>query len=117
VPRCGCPATDHAGIATQTVWSAKLRKQKLHRRDLGRDQSWARVWQWRQEKGDIILEQLRRSALPVTGAAPRSRWIRGTRGGVLHVFVELFRRGHIYRGKAHGQLVPGLRSPPSPTRR
>jgi valyl-tRNA synthetase len=54
------PGTDHAGIATQTVVERELRKQKLSRRDLGRDQFLARVWQWRQEKGDIILEQLRR---------------------------------------------------------
>ena len=54
------PGTDHAGIATQTVVEKELRKHKLHRRDLGRERFLAKVWEWRKEKGDIILEQLRR---------------------------------------------------------
>jgi valyl-tRNA synthetase len=51
---------DHAGIATQTVVERELRKEKLHRRDLGREKFLEKVWAWRHEKGGIILEQLRR---------------------------------------------------------
>src|ERR1700690_3459734 len=49
------PGTDHAGIATQTVVERELRKHKLHRRQLGREKFVEKVWEWRQEKGDIIL--------------------------------------------------------------
>jgi valyl-tRNA synthetase len=93
------PGTDHAGIATQTVVERELRKEKKTRRDLGRERFLERVWGWRREKGDIILEQLRRlgascdwdrTAFTMDPAYSRS---------VLTSFVECFRRGHIYRGK------------------
>src|SRR6267154_4263334 len=54
------PGTDHAGIATQTVVEKELRKEKKTRRDLGREKFVEKVWEWRHEKGGIILEQLRR---------------------------------------------------------
>src|ERR1700685_2345390 len=53
------PGTDHAGIATQAVVERELRKEKQNRRDLGRDRFLEKVWAWRREKGDIILEQLK----------------------------------------------------------
>ncbi|MFI5336463.1 MAG: class I tRNA ligase family protein, partial [Opitutales bacterium] len=52
------PGTDHAGIATQTVVERELRKEKKHRRDLGREKFLEKVWAWREEKGGIILKQL-----------------------------------------------------------
>src|SRR6185312_9438689 len=54
------PGTDHAGIATQTVVERELRKQKQTRHDYGREKFLEKVWDWRAEKGGIILEQLRR---------------------------------------------------------
>ncbi len=93
------PGTDHAGIATQTVVERSLRKEGKNRRDLGRDAFLERVWQWREKHGGIIIEQLKR-----LGAS--CDWDRTTftmdaeySRAVLHVFVELFNRGHIYRGK------------------
>src|SRR2546430_17114030 len=47
------PGTDHAGIATQAVVERELRKQKMSRRDLGREKFLAKVWAWREEKGGI----------------------------------------------------------------
>ncbi|HUJ44435.1 MAG TPA: valine--tRNA ligase [Opitutaceae bacterium] len=93
------PGTDHAGIATQTVVERELRKQKLHRRDLGREKFLARVWTWRQEKGDIILEQLRRLGASCDWHRTAFTMDPDYSRRVLHVFVELFRRGHIYRGR------------------
>ena len=93
------PGTDHAGIATQTVVERELRKQKLHRRDLGREKFLARVWEWRQEKGDIILEQLRRLGASCDWSRTAFTMDPGYSRRVLYVFVELFKRGHIYRGK------------------
>jgi valyl-tRNA synthetase len=54
------PGTDHAGIATQTVVERQLRKEKKTRHDFGREKFVEKVWEWREEKGGIILEQLRR---------------------------------------------------------
>jgi valyl-tRNA synthetase len=93
------PGTDHAGIATQTVVERELRKQKLHRRDLGREKFLARVWEWRKEKGDIILEQLRRLGASCDWSRTAFTMDPEYSRRVLHVFVELFKRGHIYRGK------------------
>ena len=93
------PGTDHAGIATQTVVEKELRKHKLHRRDLGRDKFLQRVWEWRKEKGDIILEQLRRLGASCDWSRTTFTMDPAYSERVLHVFVELFRRGYIYRGK------------------
>jgi valyl-tRNA synthetase len=93
------PGTDHAGIATQTVVERELRKQKLRRRDLGREKFLAKVWEWRKEKGDIILEQLRRLGASCDWSRTAFTMDPGYSRRVLHVFVELFNRGNIYRGK------------------
>jgi valyl-tRNA synthetase len=93
------PGTDHAGIATQTVVERELRKHKLHRRDLGREKFLEKVWEWRKEKGDIILEQLRRLGASCDWSRTAFTMDPEYSRRVLHVFVELFQRGHIYRGK------------------
>src|SRR5512138_3582337 len=54
------PGTDHAGIATQTVVERELRKEKKSRHDLGREQFLERVWKWREQYGNRILEQLKK---------------------------------------------------------
>src|SRR5258708_657594 len=93
------PGTDHAAIATQTVVERELRKEKKTRRDIGREKFVEKIWEWRREKGGIILEQRRR-----LGAS--CDWDRTTftmdpeySKRVLYTFVELYRRGYIYRGK------------------
>ena len=93
------PGTDHAGIATQTVVERELRKQKKTRRDFGRDRFVEKVWEWRKEKGDIILEQLRRLGASCDWDRTHFTMDPAYSRSVLAVFVELFRRGHIYRGK------------------
>ncbi len=93
------PGTDHAGIATQNVVERTLRKEGKHRRDLGREAFLERVRQWRERHGGIIIGQLQR-----LGAS--CDWSRNTftmdphySRCVLHVFTELFHRGHIHRGR------------------
>jgi len=93
------PGTDHAGIATQTVVERELRKKKVHRRDLGREKFLEKVWEWRHEKGNIILEQLRRLGASCDWKRTQFTMDEHYSEAVLKVFVELFRRGHIYRGK------------------
>src|SRR5207237_10352216 len=59
------PGMDHAGIATQNVVEASLRQEGTSRHELGREAFVARVWQWRQEYGGIILAQMRRVGVSV----------------------------------------------------
>ncbi len=93
------PGTDHAGIATQTVVERELRKQKQTRHDYGRERFVAKVWEWRHEKGGIILEQLRRLGASCDWDRTAFTMDPAYSERVRHVFVELFQRGHIYRGK------------------
>ncbi len=94
------PGTDHAGIATQAKVERELReKEGITRRDLGREEFLKRVWDFKNKHGDIIINQLKRlgcscdwSRERFTMDAPYTEW-------VSHVFVELFKKGMIYRGK------------------
>jgi valyl-tRNA synthetase len=93
------PGLDHAGIATQTVVERELRKEKKTRRDLGREAFVERVWDWRREKGGIILEQLRRLGASCDWRRTQFTMDPVYSKAVVGVFAELFKRGHIYRGK------------------
>ncbi|MEY4941472.1 MAG: hypothetical protein RIQ93_3207, partial [Verrucomicrobiota bacterium] len=93
------PGTDHAGIATQTVVERELRKQKKTRRDLGREKFLEKVWEWRHEKGGIILEQLRRLGASCDWDRTQFTMDPHYSRAVLTVFTDLFQKGHIYRGK------------------
>ena len=94
------PGTDHAGIATQTRVEREVRETEgVGRRDLGRDEFLKRVWDFKNKHGDIIINQLKRlgcscdwSRERFTMDAPYTEW-------VSYVFVELFKKGLIYRGK------------------
>jgi len=93
------PGLDHAGIATQTVVERELRKQQQTRHDFGREQFVERVWEWRREKGGKILEQLRRLGASCDWDRTQFTMDPEYSRAVLSTFAELFRRGHIYRGK------------------
>lgn len=93
------PGTDHAGIATQTVVERQLRKEKKTRHDFGREKFLEKVWEWRHEKGGIILEQLRRLGASCDWDRTQFTMDPHYSKAVLDVFVKLFDRGHIYRGK------------------
>jgi len=93
------PGTDHAGIATQSVVERELRKEKTSRRSLGREKFLERVWEWRSEKGGIILEQLRRLGASCDWERTQFTMDPVYSRAVLGVFVDLFRKGHIYRGR------------------
>ncbi len=93
------PGTDHAGIATQIVVERELLKEKKHRCDLGREKFLEKVLSWCDEKGGIILKQLQ--ALGVSCDWNRTQFTMGSHysHAVLGVFVDLFHKGCIYRGK------------------
>lgn len=93
------PGTDHAGIATQTRVEKELRKEKKTRYDLGREKFLERVWQWRNEYGDLILKQLRK--LGDSADWRRNLFTMDERASraVMHAFIKLYNDGLIYRGK------------------
>ena len=104
------PGTDHAGIATQTVVERQLRKDKKTRHDFGREKFVEKVWEWRHEKGGIILEQLRRLGASCDWDRTAFTMDPEYSKRVLHVFVELFNRGYIYRGKRMVNWCPGTQT-------
>ena len=104
------PGTDHAGIATQMVVERELRKAGKDRRDMGRDAFVARVREWREEKGGIILEQLRRLGASCDWNRTQFTMDPEYSRSVLGVFVELFRRGGIYRGKRMVNWCPATQT-------
>ena len=104
------PGTDHAGIATQIVVERQLEAQKISRHDLGRKNFVAKVWEWKEESGSIITEQMRRMGASVswpheyfTMDEPRSKVVTET-------FVKLYEQGLIYRGKRLVNWDPVLKS-------
>ncbi len=93
------PGTDHAGIATQNVVEKQLRKDKKTRHDFGREKFVEKVWEWRHEKGGIILEQLRRLGASCDWDRTQFTMDPAYSRAVLSVFVDLHRKNFIYRGK------------------
>jgi valyl-tRNA synthetase len=93
------PGLDHASIATHAVVERELRKQKKTRHDLGREKFVERVWEWRQEKGGVILEQLRRLGASCDWDRTQFTMDPVYSRAVLGAFTQLYRRGRIYRGK------------------
>src|SRR6266536_5244294 len=95
------PGTDHAGIATQTVVERALKEQGLirHRNDLGREKFLAKVWEWKEKHGGIIIEQLKRLGASCDWTRTRFTMDPEYSRCVQKVFVDLYKKGLIYRGK------------------
>ena len=93
------PGTDHAGIATQNVVEKELAKQNLRRQDLGREKFVERVWQWREEYGSRIIDQLKKVGCSCDWERIRFTMDEGLSRAVREAFVTLYERGLIYRGK------------------
>ncbi|MGI9219860.1 MAG: valine--tRNA ligase [Woeseiaceae bacterium] len=93
------PGTDHAGIATQMVVERLLNNEGSHRRDIGRDKFVERVWQWKEESGGKIGNQLRRLGASVDWSRDRFTMDEGLSEAVQNVFISLYDEGLIYRGK------------------
>jgi valyl-tRNA synthetase len=91
--------TDHAGIATQMVVERQLDLEQKKRTDLGREAFLERVWAWKAESGGAITQQLRRLGASCDWAHERFTMDDAYQRAVTHVFVELYKRGLIYRDK------------------
>ena len=92
------PGTDHAGIATQNVVERQLATEGKTRHDLGRDKFIERVWQWREEKGGTIINQLKRIGSSCDWDRERFTMDEGLSKAVREVFVRLYNEGLIYKG-------------------
>jgi valyl-tRNA synthetase len=93
------PGTDHAGIATQTVVERQLRKEGKTRYDIGRAEFVARVWEWKERYGGIIIEQLKKLGCSCDWSRERFTMDEEYSREVRAVFVDLYNKGLIYRGK------------------
>ncbi|PNU19494.1 valine--tRNA ligase [Geothermobacter hydrogeniphilus] len=91
------PGTDHAGIATQNVVEKQLAAEGGDRHELGREQFVARVWQWREESGGQIINQLKRMGASCDWQRERFTMDEGLSRAVREVFVSLYEDGLIYR--------------------
>ncbi|MDR3494779.1 MAG: valine--tRNA ligase [Ancalomicrobiaceae bacterium] len=94
------PGMDHAGIATQMVVERQLMEtQQPDRRELGREEFVRRVWEWKEQSGGTIANQLKRLGASCDWSRERFTMDEGLSRAVLKVFVELHRKGLIYRDK------------------
>ncbi|MBN1957994.1 MAG: valine--tRNA ligase [Desulfuromonadales bacterium] len=91
------PGTDHAGIATQNVVEKQLAAEGQDRHDVGRDAFIERVWQWREESGGQIINQLKRLGASCDWERERFTMDEGLSRAVRQVFVKLYEDGLIYR--------------------
>jgi valyl-tRNA synthetase len=92
------PGTDHAGIATQMMVEKQLEREGKKRKDLGREKFIERVWEWKQEYGGAILDQMKRLGASVDWDREYFTMDENLSHAVREVFVRLYEEGLIYRG-------------------
>jgi valyl-tRNA synthetase len=94
------PGTDHAGIATQNVVEKALKKQGVmkHRDELGREKLVEKIWEWKEKHGGIIIEQLKKIGCSCDWSRERFTFDDEYNRCVMKVFVDLYKKGLIYRG-------------------
>ncbi len=95
------PGTDHAGIATQNVVEKNLKKagEIKHRDDLGREKLVEKIWEWKEKHGGIIIQQLKKLGASCDWSRERFTMDPEYSRCVQQVFVDLYKKGLIYRGK------------------
>ena len=95
---CWVPGTDHASIATEAKVVAKLKEEGIQKSDLTRDEFLKHAWQWTDEHGGIILEQLKKLGASCDWERTKFTMDNGLSEAVSKVFVDLYNKGLIYRG-------------------
>ncbi|MFT4795587.1 MAG: valyl-tRNA synthetase [Paracoccaceae bacterium] len=94
------PGQDHAGIATQMVVERKLAAEGLPtRREMGREAFTKKIWEWKEESGGVIVNQLKRLGASCDWSRNRFTMDEGFHDAVLKVFVQLYKDNLIYRAK------------------
>ena len=95
---CWVPGTDHASIATEAKVVAKLKQEGIEKLDLTRDEFLQHAWDWTEKHGGIILEQLKKIGASCDWKRTRFTMDKDYYESVVKVFIDLFRKGYIYRG-------------------
>lgn len=97
-PALWLPGTDHAGLATQIKVEEELRQEGLSRPDLGREKFINRVWEWKEQYGSAITNQLKKVGSSCDWSRERFTMDPGCSRAVREAFVRLYEKGLIYRG-------------------
>ncbi|MGB5419212.1 valine--tRNA ligase [Algibacter sp.] len=95
---CWVPGTDHASIATEAKVVAKLKEQGIDKNDLSREEFLAHAWEWTEEYGGVILEQLKKLGCSCDWDRTKFTMDDDMSEAVIKVFVDLYEKGLIYRG-------------------
>ncbi len=93
------PGTDHAGIATQALVEKKLKSEGIDKNDLGREKFIKKVWEWKGQYGDIIINQLKKLGCSCDWSRNAFTMDENLSKSVLKVFVEMYKNGLIYKSK------------------
>lgn len=95
---CWVPGTDHASIATEAKVVNLLKEKGINKADIGRDEFLKYAWQWKEEKGGVILEQLRKLGCCCDWERTKFTMDEDMSEAVIDVFCRLYEKGLIYRG-------------------
>jgi valyl-tRNA synthetase len=95
---CWVPGTDHASIATEAKVVALLKEQGIKKADLSREDFLKHAWDWKEKYGGIILEQLKKLGASCDWDRTRFTMDEPMSEAVIDVFIDLYNKGHIYRG-------------------
>jgi valyl-tRNA synthetase len=98
-PTLWLPGVDHAGIATQNMVEKSIAEEGLTRHDVGREKLLELIWQWKEEKGNIIIDQLKLLGASCDWKRQRFTMDEMLSRAVKEVFVRLYEEGLIYKGK------------------
>src|SRR6516162_7531981 len=105
------PGTDHAGIATEGMGTKQISKEeKKSKHDLGRDEFIKRVWTWKEKHGGIIISQLKKLGCSCDWSRERFTMDPDYVRNVQRVFVDLYKKGLIYRGKRMVNWCPATQT-------
>jgi valyl-tRNA synthetase len=95
---CWVPGTDHASIATEAKVVAMLRERGIKKSDLSREEFLKYAWEWKEKYGGIILEQLKKLGASCDWDRTRFTMEPDLSAAVIDVFIDLYKKGYIYRG-------------------
>ncbi|WP_422107476.1 valine--tRNA ligase [Winogradskyella sp.] len=95
---CWVPGTDHASIATEAKVVAKLKAEGIDKNDLTREEFLEHAWEWKEEYGGVILEQLKKLGCSCDWERTKFTMDDDMSEAVIKVFVDLYNKGLIYRG-------------------
>ena len=93
------PGTDHAGIATQALVERKLEKKGIKKNELGREKFIEKIWEWKDQYGDIIINQLKKLGCSCDWSRNAFTMDENLSKSVIKVFVDLYKKGLISKSK------------------